>query len=495
MDSQKQKIKDKLNDPWWRLNNLYWIQDDKGKKVKFKPNWAQKFLYNNMWFLCIILKARQLGFTTFIQIFMLDRCLFNDNISAGVVAQNREAAEDFFNNKIKFAYDNLPDWIKVERGKKSDSARKLEFSNGSKIVVGTSLRSGTYQYLHISEFGKICATRPDRAQEIIAGSINTVASGCFIFIESTGEGAYGAFYDMCMDALATHINELTELDFKFFFFPWWKHAKYILDASVAVSEEDGDYFSKIEAEEDIELTDHQKAWYIKKKKTQKGKMTQEYPSNAQEAFETTSEHAVYGAEFRKLREQGRIKDSIPVDPNLPVHTFWDLGQSKTDSTCLWFMQEVRGEYNFIDYYQETQKPVGHFASVLTEKGYNYGTHYIPHDGNKNDATLVTYKDRLVECGINATKIRIVPRTPLVSVGVDQTRQKFPFCNFDKSKCGVGLAALERYENQYDEKKGAYVGYNHNWASHPSDAFRQFGQDYNSPVEHKPLPKARKRHRA
>ena len=141
------------------------------------------------------------------------------------------------------------------------------------------------------------------------------------------------------------------------------------------------------------------------------------------------------------------------------------------------------------------KPVGHFATVLTEKGYNYGTHHIPHDGNKNDATLVTYKDRLVECGINAAKIRIVPRPPLVSVGVDQTRQKFPFCNFDKSKCGVGLTALERYENQYDEKKGAYVGYNHNWASHPSDAFRQFGQDYNSPVEYKPLPKGRKKHRA
>lgn len=481
MDSQtlqsKAELKEKLNDPWWRLNNLYWIQDDKGKKVKFKPNWAQKFLYNNMWFLCIILKARQLGFTTFIQLFMLDRCLFNDNVSAGVVAQNREAAEDFFKNKIKFAYDNLPEWLKKERGKKSDSKRMLEFTNGSKIVVGTSLRSGTYQYLHISEFGKICATRPDRAEEIISGSINTVAAGCFIFIESTGEGAYGSFYDMCMDALGMNLDELTELDFKFFFFPWWKHPKYILKAKVEPTEQQAEYFNKIEESENVTLTDEQKAWYIKKKKTQKGKMTQEYPSVPQEAFETISEHAVYGEEFKAMREEGRIKDSIPIDPLAPVHTFWDLGQSKTDATCLWFMQEVRGEFNFIDYYQNTKKPVGHYAKMLKDRGYNYGIHHIPHDGNKNDASLVTYKGRLKEAGIQEDSVKIVPKISLVSIGVDQTKQKLPFCNIDKNKCAHGLSAMERYEKDYNVKQGVYTGYVHNWASHPSDAFRQFGQGY------------------
>ncbi len=485
-DSQVRKIKENLSDPWWRLNNLYWIKDDKGQKVKFRPNWAQKFLYNNMWFLCIILKARQLGFTTFIQIFMLDRCLFNDNVSAGVVAQNREAAEDFFANKIKFAYDNLPEWIKAERGKTSDSARMLEFSNGSKIVVGTSLRSGTYQYLHISEFGKICATRPDRAEEIIAGSINTVAAGCFIFIESTGEGAHGDFYNMCMDAIASIGKELTELDFKFFFFPWFKHPSYVLDADVTPTEDEAAYFKRIEDKEDITLTDAQKAWYIKKKKVQKGKMTQEYPSFPNEAFETISEHAVYGEEFKRLREQGRIRESIPVDPSVPVHTFWDLGRSKTDSTCIWFMQEVRGEYNFIDYYQNQQQPVGHYAKILQDKGYMYSLHHIPHDGDHNDYTMTTYKDRLIEAGISRDNIKVVPRIAEVSIGVDQTKQKLPFCNFDKGKCADGITALERYEKSYDVKKGLYTGYVHNWASHPSDAFRGFGQGYEGAPDNTPM---------
>ena len=97
-----------LSDAWWRLNNLYFIKDKQGNKVRFKWNWAQKDLYNNMWYLNVILKARQLGMTTAIQIFMLDRALFNDNMNCGIVAHNREDAEAFFSDKIKFAYDNLP---------------------------------------------------------------------------------------------------------------------------------------------------------------------------------------------------------------------------------------------------------------------------------------------------------------------------------------------------------------------------------------------------
>ena len=31
-----------LADRHWRLNNLYWIVDAHGQKVKFKMNWAQE---------------------------------------------------------------------------------------------------------------------------------------------------------------------------------------------------------------------------------------------------------------------------------------------------------------------------------------------------------------------------------------------------------------------------------------------------------------------
>lgn len=482
-------IKEKLSNPLWRLSNLYYITDKSGNKVKFRLNWAQKALYKNMWFLCVILKARQLGMTTFIQIFMLDRCLFNKNIAAGVIAHNREDAEDFFNKKIKFAYLNLPEWLKQEIKATTDSAKSLSFSNGSSIRVGTSLRSGTYQYLHISEFGKICAKSADRAEEIVAGSLNTVEAGNFIFIESTAEGAYGRFFDMCQDAMVNADN-LTKLDFKFFFFPWWKHPSYALDDAVDIPANDEVYFKKIEQSEDMTLSDNQKSWYTKKKVTQKSKMTQEYPSTPEESFQAISEHSIYGAEIGKLRDKGRIK-SLSIDASIPVHTFWDLGRSKTDATCIWFMQEIEHEFMFVDYYQANQKPVSHYAKVLQDRGYVYGNHHIPHDGDHNDYEMTTYKDRLE--ALNVKNIEVVPRIADLSTGIDLVRQKLPMCWFDKDRCKDGIIALERYSYEYNDKLGMYTQPIHDWASHPSDAFRQFPQGYVSTTNNwkDPLPMAKR----
>ena len=104
-----------FGDPLWRINNLYWIIDKGGQKVKFKLNWAQQKLYEERWYLNIILKARQLGVSTYICMLFLDRCLFNSNVTAGIIAHTREDAEHMF-KRIKFAYDNLPEPIKIARG-------------------------------------------------------------------------------------------------------------------------------------------------------------------------------------------------------------------------------------------------------------------------------------------------------------------------------------------------------------------------------------------
>jgi hypothetical protein len=57
-----------LTDLRWRLNNLYYITDKDGRRVRFELNWAQERLFNSMHYQNAILKARQLGFTTFIQL-------------------------------------------------------------------------------------------------------------------------------------------------------------------------------------------------------------------------------------------------------------------------------------------------------------------------------------------------------------------------------------------------------------------------------------------
>ena len=97
-------------DSYKRLNSLYYITTKEGKKIKFQCNWAQRELYENMWYCNIVLKARQLGISTFICMLFLDRCLFNDNVSAGIICHTREDAELMF-KRVKYAYDNLPSFM------------------------------------------------------------------------------------------------------------------------------------------------------------------------------------------------------------------------------------------------------------------------------------------------------------------------------------------------------------------------------------------------
>src|SRR5262249_52774175 len=158
----------------------------------------------------------------FIQIFMLDACLFNSNIRAGTIAHRLEDAKVIFRDKIKFPYDNLPEGLKALRPIVRDAADELLFSNNSSIRVGVSMRSGTLQYLHISEYGVVCARFPEKAREIRTGALNTVQAGQVVFLESTAEGKEGHYYELCESAQSKQRvkTPLTPLDFKFFFFPW-----------------------------------------------------------------------------------------------------------------------------------------------------------------------------------------------------------------------------------------------------------------------------------
>ena len=479
----------RLRDPWWRLNNLYWIKDKHGRAVKFKPNWAQRLLYTTMWYLNIILKARQLGMTTFIQIFMLDRCLFNDNINAGIVAHTKEDAQDFFDDKIKFAYDHLPEDLRATLRATSDSKRQLKFSNGSMIKVGTSLRSGTYQYVHVSEFGKLCAKFPDKAEEVITGTLNTVAAGQFVFIESTAEGPFGAFYDMCIMAqelTQSVLNgdlEFTPLDYKFFFLPWWKHPEYQLDHPVDIPEKLEAYFIELRDEHGIELTLPQKWWYAAKKATQRDKMKQEYPSTPAEAFERSTELAIYGKQLRKAREQRRITH-LPIERGIPVNTFWDLGRN--DVTAIWFHQHSGAQHKFIYYFENRLQDLTFYVEALRdlkeEHRWYYGTHFLPHDVEVVDISSVNSLSRrriLEDAGL--TNIKVVPRIKNINDGIELVRRKFDECWFDIEGCEVGLRALAGYEWTYDElHKTTRKTPAHNWASNGADALRQFAQGYRGP---------------
>lgn len=469
--------KEKLGDREWRLSNLYWIKDKSGNKIKFKPNWAQRNLYDNRHYFNVILKARQLGFTTFIMIYFLDACLFNSNHSAGVIAHNLDDAQKLFRDKIKFAYDSLHPAIKEIRPARSDSARTLEFSNGSSIYVGTSLRGGTNQKLLVSEYGKISAKYPEKAKEIKTGALNTVEAGQQIFVESTAEGKVGEFWDLCERArkLKDSGKKLARLEPKAFFFAWYRNPEYVANNdevdNYVLSAELTEYFYQLE-EDEIFLTDNQKVWYAIKSEQQGEDMTQEYPSTPEEAFQGSLEGAYYTKQMKKVRERGQIC-SVPYDSRFPVYTWWDLGTA--DMMTCWFYQQVRGRHNFIDYYENSDEGWEHYAKVLVEKKYNYKVHKFPHDGTKRmrGAQLFTDKQAAVDCGIRP--IKIAPRTDNAHNEVVNTCQPILVnCWFDEVKCAKGILHLDNYRKRWCKATSMFLKEHiHDEASHGADGFRTF----------------------
>lgn len=477
----KRRFPDKLS----RLRDgFYDIKDKTGNKVPFRMNVDQEDFILNRHGLDVILKARQRGFTTVIQIDMLDDCLFMSNLSAGVIAHNLKDAKAFFGDKIKFAYDNLPEAFRRVRAAEQDSADSLRFNNGSSIRVGVSLRSGTIQRLHVSEYGKLCAKFPDRAEEVRTGAFNTVHVGQVITVESTAEGRAGGYYDLVKRSrdLAAQQTPLTQLDFKFHFYAWWTDEGYVLDGDVAIPTDMAEYFDKLAADGVVVLSQPQKAWYVKKAEQQGDKMRQEFPSSPDEAFEASVEGAYFAPQMRKMRTEGRIC-RIPI-LDREVYTTWDLGIN--DAMSITFWQDLGPERRAIDYYENSGEGFGFYAKVLKDKGYNYGRHYMPHDADHRrlGVDAKSAKQHAEAAGIGP--ITVLKRIAEERDGIEASRALLPQVWIDEQRCVQLIACLDGYRKEWDEKLAV-------WKDHPvhdqfSHGYKSFESAAITPREPKAKPK-------
>ena len=350
MDCQIE-LKERFDNKYWRLNNLYWIIDKKGKKIPFRFNSQQERLFDDFWYLNILLKARQFGGTTFVDLYYLDECIFNANVEAGIIAHNKEDAQKIFRRKVKFPYDNLLPGIKERIYPTTDSRSELSFNNGSFIYVGTSMRSGTLQYLHISEHGKICKKYPEKAEEIKTGSLNAIQAGQIVVIESTAEGAHGDFYDFCRKAMEKKQkgDKLTMMDYKFHFFPWYETDEYRLDPmGVDIDKPHVKYFNNIERSMKVTLDAAQRAWYVKKEETQGQKMKQEFPSTPEEPFEA-------GGKGLNFYREHHVIEPIPVPDHAQLYFTFDYGFSAPYSCGWWWVDGDNRIYRFSELYGNDKK--------------------------------------------------------------------------------------------------------------------------------------------
>ncbi len=197
------------------------------------------------------------------------------------------------------------------------------------------------------------------------------------------------------------------------------------------------------------------------------------------SFKRGAEGSYYGKLIQKARDDDRIC-SLPVIPDLPVHTSWDIGIG--DSTSIFFFQALRnGTYNFINYYENNGEGLGHYIKYLndfkSENSIEYGTHFVPHDMQNKEFTSGV--DRMQSARDFGYEMTVVPRKG-IDEGIQAVRSILPLCSFDAKKCVVGIKCLDFYRKKWNESLKVYYSEPcHDKWSHGADSFRYAAQGIKS----------------
>jgi len=213
--------------------HIFKIKAKDGSVIPFNPNKTQKYILNEIdkdlsgkgKSRLIIIKGRQAGITTLFQLLGLSYAMSKKAFNCYTMAHDSTTATDIFDQKIKFAFDNLPPILKSLYSLKRDNTRQLMFDNEmqkSTITVGTSARGTTQNFLHISEAGKM-SERKQTWDEMISGTLQASKQANIIVIESTADGGLGSFYEMTQKALNR------DGEFRVLFISWIDTEEYQLE--------------------------------------------------------------------------------------------------------------------------------------------------------------------------------------------------------------------------------------------------------------------------
>ncbi|WP_417261673.1 hypothetical protein [Celeribacter sp.] len=477
----------------WRIasGQLYKImvkedEFDIGHVLPFKPNRAQRDFLNALHYRNIILKARQLGFTTLIAIIWLDHALFVPDQRVGIIAHTIDDAEVIFRDKVKFAYDNMPAAIRARFPMKKETTKEILFAhNNSSIRVSTSMRSGTIHRLHISEMGKIAAKFPEKAKEIVTGSLPAVPLSGIAVIESTAEGQAGEFYDMATraQALAERGTMPSKTEFLFHFYPWYQDVKYRLPrGSVELTLADQEYFAGVEKEMGVKLDIEQRTWYVAKRENDFSgdaeKMWREFPSTPEECWKKSTEGAYFAKQMMRARVERRIT-KVPYVANIPVDTFWDIGAS--DGTGIWARQRVQLQHRFLTYIEGWEEGYAYYVKALRETGWLFGVHYLPHDAahKRQMKDKIGSPLQMLQELAPDWRFEIVPQVSELQHGITLTRTKLAQAWFDEEGCADGIIHIEQYHKKWNARVGAFTNEPEKLDGHSecADALRQWAQHH------------------
>ena len=295
-DEQKALVMAYMRSKSWRMNHLYKIKTKEKQLIQYKRKLAQEHYASVKGNKNMILKARQLGFTTECLIDMLDDTITHANTNSAIVAHEKDKVVKMF-EIVKRAYDNMPDLILDGHNFKAtvslDNRNEMYFPElDSKIYVTMDTRSETVHNLHVSEAHFI-----RNAEEMLAGTLESVPKDGKITLESTGNGLGGYFYEEWEDPNS---------EFKKHFYNWLWDKDYYESSPKSMEELEAEYRSlsmRYGTIEDIvqrfNLTKEQFVWYIAKVRRHKELVVQEYPITSLEAFLATGRNVFHLTDLQK----------------------------------------------------------------------------------------------------------------------------------------------------------------------------------------------------
>ena len=467
-----------FRDPVWRLETLYSIHTRDGAVIKFAPRPQQAqiidLIYRQGCRRIIILKARQLGFSTLLGVICADRLCFGQGQQISLIDQTLADAQMKLRDIVLVAYNSLDPALRKElpivRANNAELAIKFVGHDDAKtnsLFAGLHARGGANSFLHISEWGVIQATDLARSEEILTGALPSVGDAICVVETTWRGGRNGHLWSLVKTALETPEEQKGPLDWRVVFFNWQDDPSYSDAVPRPISEETTRYFAGLPASAGA-FTSGQKSWYQRKRAELGMFVLREFPTVMEECFQAPVEGAIYAAAIDKLRVEGAIKPWI-VDHSALTYTAWDLGSPV--NTVVWYFQlGPFGEIRVIDCDLDLDIPPVERVAAMLGKGYLYGSHFLPHDAQATQKSGRTFLNELKDAGL--PNCRAVPRTYDIWVGINRLRQMLPRFSFRIPQCERGLEALSNYHTIRETSTGiARDEPCHDWASHACDALR------------------------
>ncbi|WP_397382823.1 hypothetical protein [Prosthecobacter sp.] len=489
-------LESKLSDPIWRLTSgeIYKIKTADGRGIiPFIPRPEQVELLRELvdaveavkaksdgWekqTKKAKLKARRLGFSTTIGVFVADCLGFRANFTATLIDQIADDAKKKMNDIVKVALGALRECWPLKVLKENDSELTVNIDIGeeagedgkSTFYAGTRARGGSNDFLWCSELGVIQFDDPGRADEIVSGAFPSARHGVTV-VETTWKGGRGGkLYDVIKPSI-----EGVAADWDVSFSPWWIDPRNVNEHAEHDAESRA-YFGRIEERlerEGITLSDAQMRWYAAERRTQGIFMKRENPTFLDECWEAPIEGAIYAEALTRAETEGRILPRLPV-ADCVVDVFMDLGAPQNSPA--WFCRRVGREIQVIDH------DVGKLGETIAtrygrwlRKGHNLGTVFLPHDAAQTERTGRTIISDLKDAGVTAFKV--VPVTHDIWTGINALLGLFPSLVFLGPQTEGGRSALSAYRTK-EVKAGGIVSNEpvHDWASHHADALRTLAE--------------------